>query len=82
MTDDVEQWWRELDTQQQQLAIYSELRQIREALQSESPQEATEQMFDCTRCEASVTRENRQRHARKAHKAPPDMIDELFEERA
>ncbi len=81
MTDDVEQWWRELDTQQQQLAIYSELRQIRETLQSESPQEATEQMFECTRCEAVVKRSERSRHAQKAHKAPPDMIDELFTEK-
>ncbi len=79
--DDVEAWWRELDPQQQQLAIYSELRQIRALLSEPNETDARDshEVFKCTKCEWEGSKEDREMHARKAHKAPGDMIDELFE---
>ncbi len=78
--DDPEDWWRELDREQQQLAIYSELRQIRALLSDTSQTDARDshEVFACTKCEWEGSKEDRETHARKAHKAPGDMIDGLF----
>lgn len=79
MTDDYSQQWDELEEKEILIGILTELQQIRLHLQgAESQQENSEQMFECTRCGTTVTEANKAEHARKSHKAPPGLEDNLF----
>ena len=74
--------WEQVSEKVLLAQIYAELQQIRVALtdaQSRSEQEQDADAYQCKRCNATVQADALERHAREQHKAPPDMIDSLFE---
>jgi len=82
---DYEAEWEQLDEKVILAQILAELSQIRmllddaDAAQSDREDDATE-MFRCTACvDTRVPADERARHAREQHKAPPGAEATLFE---
>jgi len=82
-TDDYADEWDDLTEKDILVGILTELQQIR-LLLSEADSDALSDSdepttYSCQRCPATVPADERERHARKQHKAPGDMIEEMFE---
>jgi len=83
--DDFEDQWNDLDEKVILAQILTELQQIR-LLLSQADTGASDDAggetpeYQCTKCpgDVRVAEGDRERHARKQHKAPPDMIDGMF----
>ena len=83
MTDDYTDDWNDLTEKEILIGILTELQQIR-LLLSEADTGASDDAdetdtYRCQRCNETVPADARERHARKTHKAPPDMAERLFE---
>jgi len=78
--DDMAREWADLSRDEQLLSIYAELRRIADALDATDAQAADATMYECKKCEATVAKDERQSHATEQHKAPVEMVAELFTE--
>jgi len=82
MTEDYEQEWDNLDEKEILMGILTELQQIRLLLQAENldQEDSSKQLFECTKCGKTYSKDERREHAMSTHKAPEDMVDSLFTE--
>ena len=80
--DDFEDQWNDLDEKVILAQILTELQQIRLLLSDAergAQSDGDEQdAYRCRKCDATVPAGDRERHARSQHKAPADMVAELF----
>jgi len=74
-TDD----WDDLTEKEILVGILTELQHIRMAVTDASDDAEGERGYRCRRCNETVPAGAREQHARSTHKAPPDMIDAMFE---
>jgi len=76
-----EQQWEDLDEKVLLAQMLTELQQIRRSLQGDrGGREGSSEMYECVRCGARVEADERERHASGEHRAPPGVVEELFEE--
>lgn len=77
--EDYEEQWEQLGEKVILAQILAELQQIRMGLSDATTgDESGPTMYECQRCQTTVQAEERQRHAREQHKAPPDMAESMF----
>lgn len=84
MTDDYADDWDDLTEKEILIGILTELQQIR-LLLSQDTQGASDDADDtdayrCQKCSETVPADARERHAMQQHKAPADMVGEMFAE--
>ena len=82
-SDDFEDQWNDLDEKVILVQILTELQQIRlllsQADSGASDASEDKDTYQCQRCPETVPADARERHARSAHKAPPETVDGMFE---
>ena len=78
--DDYDDQWNQLTEKTLLVQCVTELQQIRMLLQSQTqePQTPDEQTYLCVKCDAEVTKDDREQHATGQHNAPSDMVKSLF----
>jgi len=78
-TNDYTDEWDELSEKEILIGILTELQQIRMAVTDASDDAEGERGYRCRRCNETVPADAREQHARSTHKAPPGMVDGMFE---
>jgi len=82
-TDDYQAVWDDVPEKVILAQIMSELQQIRLLLAEgdtrPSDDAESEDSYQCLRCNATVPKADRERHAESQHKAPPGVAESLFE---
>lgn len=76
--DDYADEWEQLDNTVILVQILTELQQIRMAL-TDTAQTDDTPMYECTKCNATMAKDERERHAIGQHKAHAEMVASLFE---
>jgi len=83
MTDDYEDEWDDVPEKVILAQIMSELQQIRLLLSEGDTRPSDDgdsaDTYECTHCGATVTAAERKTHAYSAHKAPADIVGDMFE---
>jgi hypothetical protein len=83
MTDDYADDWQDLTEKELLVGILTELQQLRlilsQADSGASDDGDGEDAYRCQRCGESVPADARGRHARESHRAPPGMVEGMFE---
>jgi hypothetical protein len=84
--DDNEAEWEQLDEKVLLAQMLAELQRMNQLLagagvetSDRDDNEDATTMYRCRRCPETVPEDDRERHARASHSAPPGMVEQLFE---